>query len=96
MDVSPLVWTLTVAGTLGRLMFDYVFHVHRAHVPSLREAAIWSSVYVGIALLFGVGTLVVGGPAMGFELGVLPVRAGAAIGGTDLLFALDSIPAISG
>jgi tellurite resistance protein TerC len=67
MDVSPLVWTLTVVGIVGLLVFDYVFHVRRAHAPTLREAAIWSSVYVGIALLFGVGTLVVGGTAMGFE-----------------------------
>jgi len=67
MDVSPLVWTLTVAGIAGLLVFDYVFHVRKAHVPTLREAAIWSSVYVGIALLFGVGTLVFGGTAMGSE-----------------------------
>ncbi|TWD79569.1 tellurite resistance protein TerC [Kribbella amoyensis] len=67
MDVSPLVWTLTVLGILGLLAFDYFFHVRRAHVPTLREAAIWSSLYVGIALLFGVGTLVLGGTAMGSE-----------------------------
>jgi tellurite resistance protein TerC len=67
MEVSPLVWTLTIAGILGLLAFDYFFHVRRAHVPQLREAALWSSVYVGIALLFGVGTLVFGGSAMGSE-----------------------------
>ncbi|ADB35194.1 Integral membrane protein TerC [Kribbella flavida DSM 17836] len=67
MDVSPLVWTLTILGILGLLAFDYFFHVRRAHVPQLREAAIWSSVYVGLALLFGVGTLIFGGGAMGSE-----------------------------
>ncbi len=67
MDVSPLVWTLTIAGIIGLLVFDYVFHVRKAHVPTLREAAIWSSVYVGIAVLFGVGTLIFGGTAMGSE-----------------------------
>ena len=67
MTVSPLVWILTVAAILGLLLFDYLFHVRSAHVPTLREAAVWSSLYVGIALLFGVGTLVIGGGAMGSE-----------------------------
>ncbi|TDO49403.1 tellurite resistance protein TerC [Kribbella sp. VKM Ac-2527] len=67
MDVSPLVWTLTLAGIVGLLVFDYLFHVRRAHAPTLREAALWSSVYVGIALLFGVGVLIFGGTAAGSE-----------------------------
>src|SRR3712207_4742389 len=67
MDVSPLVWTLTVAGIAGLLLFDFVFHVRKAHVPTLREAAGWSAAYVGIAIVFGVGVLVVGGTTMGTE-----------------------------
>ncbi|GAA1607124.1 TerC/Alx family metal homeostasis membrane protein [Kribbella sancticallisti] len=67
MTVSPLVWTLTLVAILALLAFDYFFHVRAAHVPTLREAAIWSSLYVGIALLFGVGTLIFGGVTMGSE-----------------------------
>ncbi|WP_433162550.1 TerC family protein [Kribbella sp. CA-247076] len=67
MTVSPLVWVLTLAVILALLAFDYFFHVRSAHVPTVREAAIWSSVYVGIALLFGVGCFVFGGTAMGSE-----------------------------
>jgi tellurite resistance protein TerC len=67
MTVSPLVWILTILGILGLLAFDYFFHVRSAHVPTLREAAIWSSLYVGIAILFGLGTLVIGGTEMGSE-----------------------------
>jgi tellurite resistance protein TerC len=67
MTVSPLVWILTVAAIVGLLLFDYFFHVRPAHTPQLREAAIWSSVYVGIALLFGLGMLIIGGPTMGSE-----------------------------
>jgi tellurite resistance protein TerC len=67
MTVSPLAWILGLALILGLLAFDYFFHVRSAHVPTLREAAIWSGVYVGIALLFGVGTLIIGGTAMGSE-----------------------------
>ncbi|MEV0287246.1 MULTISPECIES: TerC family protein [unclassified Kribbella] len=67
MTVSPLVWILTLAAILALLAFDYFFHVRSAHVPTLREAAIWSAVYVGIAVLFGLGCLVFGGTAMGSE-----------------------------
>ncbi len=67
MDVSPLVWGLTIAGIIGLLVFDFYFHVRKAHVPTLREAAIWSSLYVGIAVLFGLGVLVLGGTTPGGE-----------------------------
>ena len=67
MTVSPLIWILTIVGVLGLLAFDYFFHVRKAHIPTIREAAIWSAIYVGIALLFGVGVLVFGGGTMGTE-----------------------------
>ncbi|MEE1618324.1 TerC family protein [Brachybacterium sp. J153] len=67
MTVSPLVWILTVVAILGLLAFDYIFHVRKAHIPTLREAAVWSAIYVGIALLFGVGVLALGGVDMGTE-----------------------------
>ncbi|GAA4523835.1 TerC/Alx family metal homeostasis membrane protein [Brachybacterium paraconglomeratum] len=67
MTVSPLVWILTILAVLGLLAFDYFFHVRKAHIPTLREAAIWSAIYVGIALLFGVGVYIFGGSTMGTE-----------------------------
>jgi tellurite resistance protein TerC len=67
MEASTLTWVLTVAGIVALLAFDYIFHVRKAHVPTLREAAIWSSLYVGIALLFGVGVLLLAGPESGSE-----------------------------
>ncbi|QIK66531.1 TerC family protein [Nocardioides sp. HDW12B] len=67
MDVSPLVWGLTIAGIVGLLVFDFYFHVRKAHVPTLREAAFWSALYVGIAVVFGLGVLVVGGGTPGGE-----------------------------
>lgn len=60
MDVPDSVWALTVLGIVGLLAFDFFFHVRKAHVPTLREAAVWSAGYVGIALLFGVGLLLFG------------------------------------
>src|SRR5215207_4773471 len=67
MEVTPLVWGLTIAAICGLLLFDFVFHVRKAHAPTLREAAIWSGLYVGLALLFGVGVLVLGGTQAGSE-----------------------------
>ncbi|WP_300007953.1 TerC family protein [Pseudonocardia sp.] len=65
--VPAIVWWLTVIGIVGLLLFDFVFHVRKAHIPTLREAAIWSSIYVGIAILFGVGVWWFGGATMGTE-----------------------------
>ncbi len=67
MEVSAGVWGLTVAAIVGLVLFDFVFHVRKAHVPALREAAGWSALYVGIAVLFGVGVLVLGGSKPGSE-----------------------------
>jgi tellurite resistance protein TerC len=67
MEVTPVVWGLTVVGIVGLLVFDFVFHVRKAHVPTLREAAVWSALYVGLALVFGVGVLVFGGTGPGSE-----------------------------
>ena len=67
MDVSPLAWTLTLIGIVGLLVFDYVFHVRKAHTPTLREAAFWSAVYIGIAIAFGIGVWILGGTQMGTE-----------------------------
>ena len=67
MEVPAYVWTLTIAGIVGLLAFDFFFHVRKAHTPTLKEAALWSSIYVGIAVLFGLGVLLFGGPTMGTE-----------------------------
>jgi tellurite resistance protein TerC len=66
-DVSGGVWLLTVLGIVGLLLFDFFFHVRRAHVPSIGEAARWTAIYVSIAVLFGLGVLVFGGGRMGAE-----------------------------
>jgi tellurite resistance protein TerC len=53
MDVPFWVWAVTVAAIVGMLLFDFVGHVRTPHAPTLRESAIWSAVYVGIAVVFG-------------------------------------------
>ena len=65
--VAPWVWALSIALVVALLAFDYVFHVRKAHVPTLRESAHWTSVYIAVALLFGVAVAAWGRPGMGAE-----------------------------
>lgn len=67
MGVSGLVWALTVVVLVGLTLFDYFFHIRKTHIPTLREAAVWSAIYVGIAVLFGAGVMLVGGVSKGVE-----------------------------
>jgi tellurite resistance protein TerC len=53
MDVPFWVWAVTIGAIVGMLLFDFVGHVRTPHAPSLRESTIWSAVYVGIAIVFG-------------------------------------------
>ena len=67
LTVSPTIWILTFVLILGLLAFDYFFHVRKAHIPTIGEAALWTGIYQGIALLFGISVFVFGGPTMGTE-----------------------------
>jgi tellurite resistance protein TerC len=67
MQVSGLVWTATVIVIAGLVAFDFYFHARKAHIPSLKEAAIWSSIYISIALLFGLGVWIFGGADAGAQ-----------------------------
>jgi tellurite resistance protein TerC len=67
MDIPGYVWILTIVFILALLTFDFFFHVRKAHEPTLPEAAKWSAIYVGIAILFGLGVLFFGGSTLGTE-----------------------------
>jgi tellurite resistance protein TerC len=66
-DVPTGVWIGTVVAIVGLLLFDFIFHVRKAHVPTVSEAARWSALYISIALVFGAGLWLVGGNQMGAE-----------------------------
>jgi tellurite resistance protein TerC len=66
-DVPFWVWALTIAAIVGMLIFDFVGHVRTPHAPSLRESTIWSAVYVGIAVVFGLLIFWFYGPQFGGE-----------------------------
>ncbi|KAB1659605.1 TerC/Alx family metal homeostasis membrane protein [Pseudoclavibacter chungangensis] len=55
MDVPLWIWGVTIAVTIGFFFFDFYSHVKHAHVPSLKEAALWSLFYIALAVLLMVG-----------------------------------------
>ncbi len=67
MDVSPLVWWLTVGITSALLLFDVVVIGRRPHEPSRRELVLALVGYVGLAVLFGAGVWLYAGHQYGTE-----------------------------
>jgi tellurite resistance protein TerC len=55
MQVAPWVWYLTIGLMAAALAFDVFIIARRPHVPSTREVSISLVVYIGAALLFGLG-----------------------------------------
>ena len=67
MDVPLWVWIATILGVIGLLFFDFYSHVKTPHEPTLREAGFWSAIYLGLAMLFGIGIWIVWDSQHGLE-----------------------------
>lgn len=67
MHITGLQWGVTIAFILILLAYDFFFHVRKAHEPTIKEAAVWSAVYVGLALAFGLVILFWDGPQFAAE-----------------------------
>ncbi len=55
MEVSPLVWWLTIGITTVVLLIDIVVIGRRPHEPSNKEVGIALGIFVGMAVAFGIG-----------------------------------------
>ncbi len=53
MDVSALVWVVTLIAVAGVFVFDFYSHVRTPHAPSMRESAAWTLIYIALACVFG-------------------------------------------
>jgi len=62
MHVHPYAWIITVVAMVAILAFDVFIIGRRPHEPSTKEASIAIGVFVGLAVLFGLGVLLVSGP----------------------------------
>ena len=54
MQVTQIEWIVTLAVTIAVLLFDIFVIARRPHEPTFRECAIALTVYVGLAVAFGV------------------------------------------
>ncbi|MGV9881994.1 TerC family protein [Streptomyces sp. NPDC003006] len=59
MDVSMMLWVTTVLGLCALIAIDF-FIGRKPHDVSIKEAGIWTVVWIVLAALFGVGLLVAG------------------------------------
>ncbi|WP_244493397.1 MULTISPECIES: TerC family protein [Aureimonas] len=53
--VPTWVWLATLGAIAALFIFDFLTHVRKPHEPTFKEAALWSTFYVALALLFGWG-----------------------------------------
>lgn len=67
MNVPGWVWFATIGGLVLLLIFDFLVAVRKPHEPSLKEAGLWTCFYVSLAVIFGLGVLLVSGPQYGGE-----------------------------
>ncbi len=67
MVVSPLVWWLTIGITVAVLLFDILVIGRRPHEPSKREVGVALAVYIGLAIVFGIGVWIFSGAQYGTE-----------------------------
>ncbi len=67
MTIPIWVWIATLAITSLVLLVDVVVIARRPHVPSMAECARYLAVYVGAAIVFGVGVWVLAGHQYGAE-----------------------------
>nr|WP_221220196.1 TerC family protein [Mycolicibacterium sp. BK634] len=66
-NVSPLEWFITIGVTVAVLLFDIIVVARRPHEPTMRECGIYLSVYVGLALAFGLWVWNFHGDQFGLE-----------------------------
>ncbi|RLV55267.1 TerC family protein [Aeromicrobium phragmitis] len=67
MNVTTLEWGITIAMTIGILLVDILVIARKPHEPSTRETSIALSIYVGLAVIFGIWVWMFHGQDYGIE-----------------------------
>lgn len=77
MDVSLTMWVLTIAGLCALVAADFFIGGRKPHEVSVKEAGVWTAVWVALAVLFGLGLLLFAGgkPAGEFFAGFITEKS---------------------
>ncbi|MDV3128860.1 TerC family protein [Mycobacterium sp. 21AC1] len=67
MQVTQLEWIITLSVTIAVLLFDVIVIGRRPHEPSTRETATYLSIYIGLAIAFGLWVWFFHGSQFGLE-----------------------------
>ena len=67
MNVSGLEWGITLSVTIAILLFDVIVIGRRPHEPSKRETATYLTIYISLAIAFGLWTWFYHGSQFGIE-----------------------------
>src|SRR6185437_3014499 len=67
MHVTQLEWIITLGVTIAVLLFDVIVIGRRPHEPSKRETATYLTVYVALAVMFGLWVWFFHGSQFGLE-----------------------------
>lgn len=50
--VNIWIWAISIVVIIGFFFFDFFSHVKHAHVPTMKEAGLWSLFYIGLSFVF--------------------------------------------
>ena len=67
MDIPTWVWWTTIIVTVSVLLFDVAVVGRNPREPSTREVSVALSIYLGLAVVFGIGVWIFAGPQFGTE-----------------------------
>lgn len=67
MSVSLTTWAITLIIVFGVYIIDFIHAKRNPHVVTIKEAAIWATVYIAAAFAFAIGTWIFRGPQAGQE-----------------------------
>ena len=67
MNVPMWLWLVTVIGLTAIICLDFYLISRNPRDPSLKECSLWIACYVSLAVLFGLGILLLEGPQYGGE-----------------------------
>ncbi|GAA1885061.1 TerC family protein [Streptantibioticus ferralitis] len=77
MDVSLALWLATILGLCVLIAVDFFIGGRKPHDVSIKEAAVWTVIWIALAVLFGIGLLVFKGgqPAGEFFAGFITEKS---------------------